>query len=45
VCKLCTHERTDISETEYQISIQLDVTNAEGDESEPRTVLISVRSI
>lgn len=27
----------DISETEYRISILLDVTNAEGDDSEPRT--------
>jgi hypothetical protein len=33
----------DISETEYRISISLDVTNDDGDESEPPTVLLQVR--
>lgn len=31
-----THARTDISETEYRISIQLDITQNDADESEPR---------
>ncbi|QDS74571.1 hypothetical protein FKW77_008124 [Venturia effusa] len=35
-------EITDISETEYRISIQLDITRDEGDESEPPTMLLRV---
>ena len=34
---------TDISETEYRISILLDVTNDDGDESEPPTILLQVK--
>jgi hypothetical protein len=33
----------DISETEYRISILLDVTNDDGDESEPPTILLQVK--
>lgn len=35
-------EITDISETEYRISIQLDITNDDGDESEPPIMLLKV---
>ncbi|THV47426.1 hypothetical protein BGAL_0311g00130 [Botrytis galanthina] len=33
----------DISETEYRVSILLDVTNQDGDESEPPTMLLQVK--
>jgi RWD domain-containing protein len=34
---------TDISETEYRISVLLDITNDDGDESEPPTILLQVK--
>jgi hypothetical protein len=34
---------TDISETEYRVSILLDITNDDGDESEPPTILLQVK--
>lgn len=34
---------TDISDTEYRISVLLDVTNDDGDESEPPTVVLQVK--
>lgn len=34
---------TDISETEYRISILLDIANDDGDESEPPTILLQVK--
>jgi hypothetical protein len=34
---------TDISETEYRISITIDVQNADGDESEPPVILLHVK--
>lgn len=34
---------TDISETEYRVSILLDVANQDGDESEPPTMLLQVK--
>lgn len=34
---------TDISETEYRISILLDIINDEGDESEPPTIILQVK--
>ncbi|TLD34774.1 RWD-domain-containing protein [Venturia nashicola] len=37
-----THARTDISETEYRISIQLDITQDESDESELPVMLLRV---
>ncbi|EON61481.1 hypothetical protein W97_00696 [Coniosporium apollinis CBS 100218] len=36
-------EITDISDTEYRISIALDVTNAEDDDSEPPTLILTVQ--
>ncbi|KAF2804955.1 RWD-domain-containing protein [Mytilinidion resinicola] len=36
-------EITDISETEYRISILLDVTNEDGDDSEPPTLLLRIQ--
>jgi len=38
-----TNSSTDISETEYRISCLLDITNDEGDESEPPTILLQVK--
>jgi RWD domain len=37
------HSEIDISETEYRISVLLDITNDDGDESEPPTVLLQVK--
>ncbi|KAL5393411.1 hypothetical protein DPSP01_000231 [Paraphaeosphaeria sporulosa] len=36
-------EITDISDTEFRIAIQLEVTNDEGDDSEPPTIILNVR--
>ncbi|CAI6246817.1 unnamed protein product [Periconia digitata] len=36
-------EITDISETEFRISIQLEITNEEGDDSESPTIILNVR--
>ncbi|KAF2094730.1 RWD-domain-containing protein [Rhizodiscina lignyota] len=36
-------EITDVSETEYRISISLDVTNEDGDDSEPPTIILQVQ--
>ncbi|KAF1951486.1 RWD-domain-containing protein [Byssothecium circinans] len=36
-------EITDVSETEFRISIQLEVTNAEDDDSEAPTIILNVR--
>jgi RWD domain len=40
---IITHNSIDISETEYRISVLLDITNDEGDESEPPTILLQVK--
>jgi hypothetical protein len=36
-------QRTDISETEYRVSVLLDIINDEGDESEPPTIILQVK--
>jgi hypothetical protein len=36
-----TNPSADISETEFRISIQLEVTNDEGDDAEPRMISLS----
>ncbi|KAF2108541.1 ubiquitin-conjugating enzyme/RWD-like protein [Lophiotrema nucula] len=36
-------EITDVSDTEYRVSIVLDVTNHEGDDSEPPTIILNVQ--
>jgi RWD domain len=37
------HNSIDISETEYRISVLLDIINDDGDESEPPTILLQVK--
>jgi hypothetical protein len=40
---IIAHNSIDISETEYRISVLLDVINDDGDESEPPTILLQVK--
>jgi hypothetical protein len=41
--KIITHDPIEISEIEYRISVLLDITNDDGDESEPPTILLQVK--
>ena len=40
---IIAHNSIDISETEYRISVLLDIVNDDGDESEPPTILLQVK--